>query len=43
MIVTGIQPAMWEIIVMTGFENLLETYPSQADALKVFRVTNCRN
>ena len=35
MLVTGIQPAIWEIIVMTGFENVLETYPSQADALKV--------
>ena len=34
MVVTGIQPAIWEIIVMTGFENVLETYPSQADALK---------
>ena len=34
MVVTGIQPAIWEIIVMTGFENVLVTYPSQADALK---------
>ena len=34
MVVTGIQPAIWEILVMTGFENVLETYPSQEDALK---------
>ena len=34
MLVTGIQPAIWDIIVMTGFEDVLETYPSQADALK---------
>ena len=34
MVVTSIQPVIWEIIVTTGFENVLETYPSQADALK---------
>ena len=34
MVVTAVQPAIWEIIVMTGFENVLETYPSQEDALK---------
>ena len=34
MVVTGIKPEIWEIIAMTGFEDVLETYPSQADALK---------
>jgi len=34
MVVTGIQPAVWEIFYMTGFEEVLETYPTQADAIK---------
>ena len=34
MVVTGIQPGVWEIIFMTGFEEVLETYPTQADAIK---------
>ena len=34
MVVTGIQPVVWEIIFMTGFDEVLETYPTQADAIK---------
>ena len=34
MVVSGIKPEVWEIIVMTGFDKALETYPSQDEALK---------
>ena len=32
-VIAGVQPLVWDVIVMTGFEDVLESYPSQADAL----------
>jgi anti-anti-sigma factor len=32
-VIAGVQPLVWDVIVMTGFEDVLESFPSQADAL----------
>jgi anti-sigma B factor antagonist len=32
-VLCGVQPLVWDVIVMTGFEDVLETFPTQADAL----------
>ena len=36
-VIAGVQPLVWDVIVMTGFEDVLEPYPTQADALKAFK------
>jgi anti-sigma B factor antagonist len=32
-VLSGVQPLVWDVIVMTGFEGVLATYPTQADAI----------
>jgi len=32
-VLSGIQPLVWDVIVMTGFEDVLEVFKSQSDAL----------
>ena len=36
-VIAGIQPLVWDVIVMTGFEDVLESFPSQADALTALK------
>jgi anti-anti-sigma factor len=31
-VLCGVQPLVWDVIVMTGFEDVLEAFPSQAEA-----------
>ncbi|MDR1663854.1 MAG: STAS domain-containing protein [Clostridiales bacterium] len=32
-VLAGVQPMVWDVILMTGFEDVLEAYPTQKDAL----------
>lgn len=32
-VLCGVKPMVWDVIAMTGFEDVLETFPNQADAL----------
>jgi anti-anti-sigma factor len=32
-VLCGVQPLVWDVIVMTGFEDMLEAFPTQPDAL----------
>jgi anti-sigma B factor antagonist len=32
-VLCGVQPLVWDVIVMTGFEDVLERFPTQADAI----------
>jgi anti-anti-sigma factor len=32
-VLCNVQPLVWDVIVMTGFEDVLESYPSQSDAI----------
>jgi anti-anti-sigma factor len=32
-VLCGVQPLVWDVIVMTGFEGVLETFPTLADAI----------
>jgi len=34
-VLAGVQPLVWDVIALTGFEDVLESYPSQADAIAV--------
>jgi anti-sigma B factor antagonist len=36
-VLCGVQPLVWDVIVMTGFEDVLETFPTQADAIAELR------
>lgn len=36
-VLCGVQPLVWDVIVMTGFEDVLETFPTQADAIAGMR------
>ena len=36
-VLCGVQPLVWDVIVMTGFEGVLETFPPQADAVAGLR------
>jgi anti-anti-sigma factor len=33
-VLAGIQPLVWDVIVMTGFEDMFETFPAQEAAVK---------
>ncbi|ACZ31873.1 anti-sigma-factor antagonist [Xylanimonas cellulosilytica DSM 15894] len=37
-VLCGVRPAVWDVIVMTGFEDVLAAYPTQADALSALAV-----
>ena len=32
-VLCGVQPLVWDVIAMTGFEDVLKAFPTQADAL----------
>ncbi len=32
-VLVGVQPMVWDVIMMTGFEDVLESYSTQEDAL----------
>ena len=36
-VLCGVQPLVWDVIVMTGFEDVLETFPAQSDAIAELR------
>ena len=35
-VLANVQPLVWDVIVMTGFEDILEAYPTRADAVASF-------
>ena len=35
-VLAGVSQLVWDVIVMTGFEDVLDSYPSQTDAMVAF-------
>ena len=36
-VLAGVQPLVWDVIVMTGFEDVLKAYPTQEDAIAALK------